>query len=75
MCRRLQSSEVDRARFQANALKQRWNPTAARYDRSMSLAQHRFDSMSKPFCRGTVFFEAYLATCQQMADGRANRQY
>ncbi len=70
MTSRIQHSHVWKGRFQANVRKQRGNPTATRYIRSLSLAKHRFDSSSKPFSRTVVFFEAYLLTVQQMADER-----
>ena len=72
--RRIQNSEVFKARFQANMARQASNPTSTRYLRSLSLAKHRFDSSSKPFCRAVVFFEALLATTQQVADERKGKQ-
>ena len=65
---RVQHSHVWKSYFQANVAKQKDNPTSTRYIRSLSMAHHRWGSTSKPFCRAVVFLEAYLATCQQLAD-------
>ena len=65
---RVQHSHVWKSYFQANVAKQKDNPTSTRYIRSLSMAHHRWDSTSKPFCRVVVFLEAYLATCQQLCD-------
>ena len=65
---RVQHSYVWKTYFQTNVAKQKDNPTSTRYIRSLSMAPHRWDSTSKPFCRVVVFLEAYLATCQQLAD-------
>lgn len=66
----MQYSHVWKARFQDNVKRQKDNPTATRYVKSLSMAPHRFDSSSKPFSRTVVFFEAYLVTVQQLCDER-----
>ena len=74
MCRRIQHSEVFSANFQKAIKKQRVNPTATRYIKSLSFCKPRFDSLSTPFSRGVLFFEAFLATTQEMSDDRKGLQ-
>ena len=64
----VQHSHIWKARFQDNVKRQKDNPTATRYVKSLSLAPHRFDSSAKPFSRAVIFFEAYLVTVQQICD-------
>ena len=70
LCRRVQYSDVWKIRFQQNIKRQKDNPTATRYIKSLSWAAHRFDSTAKPFSRAVVYLESYLATAQQVADER-----
>ena len=74
MCRRIQHSEIFRAKFQNAVKNQRVNPTATRYIKSLSFVKPRFDSLSKPFSRGVLFFEAFLATTQEMSDSRKDKE-
>lgn len=68
--KRIQHSEVYRSRFQKNVRMQTYSATTTTYIRSLSSANHRFDSHCTPFCRGVVFFDALVATAQQMQDER-----
>jgi hypothetical protein len=68
--KRIQHSEVYRCRFQKNVRMQTYSATTTTYIRSLSSANHRFDSHCTPFARGVVFFDALVATAQQLQDER-----
>ena len=68
--KRIRHSEVYRSGFQKNVRMQTYSATTTTYIRSLSSANRRFDSHCTPFCRGVVFFDALVATAQQMQDER-----
>jgi len=72
--KRIQHSEVWKNRFQRHVKQSKFTKVKVRCIKSMSSANHRFDSHSKPFARGVIFFDAYLTTAQSIYDERKNSE-
>ena len=72
--KRIQHSDIYRARFQKNVKLLRYNATSTTYVKQLSSSNHRFDSHSLPFSRGVVFWLALVRTAQQMQDERKGKE-
>ena len=68
--RRIQFSEIVRARWAKNIKKLGARNTAASQIKNLASAKHRFDSYAVPLKRGVVFWHALLRTGQELQDER-----
>ncbi len=64
----IKNSDQFRARFQRNCTNVETNPTTAKSITDIASSKHRFDSHSRPFGRGCIYFQALLVTAQQILD-------
>ena len=63
-------SDIYKHRFEKHVRNMETNPTTANAIRDISSAKHRFESLSKPFGRGCIYWHSLVVTAQQVLDER-----